>query len=86
MNSLADQRIPEHGVVAKNVLESRIATVSCQNLEKLFLEKMVPDSGKFVERMETLRIFKNKSNQIVARFFELSEGADEQIEDLLQYD
>lgn len=37
LTSLADQRKPVHGVVCKDSLDCRIAAVSCQNLEKLYL-------------------------------------------------
>ena len=68
LTSLADQRKPIQGVVSKDSLDCRIAAVSCQNLEKLYLGQNVQEKGHYIDKQEVLKVFINKAAQIVADF------------------
>ena len=47
-------------MVVKDPLECRIAAVSCQNLEQMYVQdviKTVVDGNRYLDRQETVRIF-----------------------------
>ena len=61
------------GTVAKHPIECRVAQVSCQNLESLYLQQVkssVLDGTRYVDKQEILRVFTAKAAQIIQDYVE----------------